>query len=341
MSCRSSTLTIHILAIVRPIAYQAEDIFQFGVARTDPPPDLLIEAPADEAGPCLLALTYPNWSMPMRKNALTTLSALALFIAPLSAQRGTGDDTTVRESSGIGAWGNAPRAVVDLVLGKADDVLTFGRISCIAILPKGRIAVLDSKGLTGPTLYVLDSLGHMVLTLGREGSGPGEFRTRNLSPCLTTSRDGTLLMLDISNSRINRWKSDGTVLSSSLRSFRPVTLPASGRLKFRIRAGATFNAGAGAPRRSKGIRLHSSQPVWKGPRFAQASLGVDSTITVPAAGSRGSVAASSRWPIDVCKNGPPGVLCDRTWYSGDHIFRAFVALHSSQPRGAPRTRCNS
>ncbi|MES2305611.1 MAG: hypothetical protein V4558_08890 [Gemmatimonadota bacterium] len=99
-------------------------------------------------------------------------------------------------------------------VGGAGSGVELGSVDCIAALPDGGVAVFDSRGLSGPALRVLDSHGVLRRSIGRQGAGPGEFGARGISGCLAARDDGSLLMLDYSNNRVNRWTANGEVLSS-------------------------------------------------------------------------------------------------------------------------------
>jgi len=118
-----------------------------------------------------------------------------------------GDTTIVRTASGS-VWGEPVRLVEELRIGTRDgdgpDV--FGFIWAFALFPDGVMAVFDQSV---PALRLFDSAGKYLRTIGRTGSGPGEYRAIN---GLAVDRDGVLLVTDPRNSRINRWREDGAAL---------------------------------------------------------------------------------------------------------------------------------
>jgi len=118
-----------------------------------------------------------------------------------------GDTTVIRTMAGS-AWSDSITAVEELRVGTLDGAVEyqFGRIDGFAVLPDSGFVVFDA---TVPALRVFDRAGQYVRTLGREGSGPGEYRD-NLG--LVVTKDGTILMYDIRNSRINRFAPNGDAL---------------------------------------------------------------------------------------------------------------------------------
>ncbi len=84
-----------------------------------------------------------------------------------------GDTVVVRTISGSvreGPW----HLVEEMSFGGIDgpEEYVFGRISSLAVGPRGRIFVLDSQA---PALRVYDALGRYLATWGAKGSGPGEY----------------------------------------------------------------------------------------------------------------------------------------------------------------------
>lgn len=92
------------------------------------------------------------------------------------------------------------------------DAMDIATVGCLAALPDGRVAVLDGGG---PRLLVVtpgDS-GATLVTLGREGAGPGEYNRRTGFNCLASSPSGIITLLDAGNARILRWTASGRLLS--------------------------------------------------------------------------------------------------------------------------------
>ena len=84
----------------------------------------------------------------------------------------------------------------------------FGAIKGIAVLPDGRIAVLDAMA---NEVRIFGADGAHRATYGREGEGPGEFR----GPYgLMLAPDGRLLVPDHSNDRMNVIDPDAGFITS-------------------------------------------------------------------------------------------------------------------------------
>jgi hypothetical protein len=123
-------------------------------------------------------------------------------------RRRRGDTTIVRTLSGS-VWGGPVRLVEDLRIGTrdGDGPDAFGSLTGFALFPDGTIAVFDQ---TVPALRLFGPDGRHLRTIGRDGAGPGEYRKISLG--LAVDRNGVLLMHDLMNLRVNRWRQDGTAL---------------------------------------------------------------------------------------------------------------------------------
>lgn len=93
-------------------------------------------------------------------------------------------------------------ATIDLSIGGDDDreEYSFVSISGLAFAPDGRIIVTDRRD---DAVKVFDSSGQFAYSIGRRGSGPGEFR----SPMgAAFDRDGSLWIRDDNNKRYNAYR---------------------------------------------------------------------------------------------------------------------------------------
>jgi len=117
-----------------------------------------------------------------------------------------GDTVQVRTVSGS-VWGKPPSLVEELRIGRLDgpEEETFGYISRLAVDAGGGVYLFDSLV---PALRYFSSDGEYVQTLGREGSGPGEYR--NEVEGLAVRRDGRVILRDHRNARFNLYNPDGS-----------------------------------------------------------------------------------------------------------------------------------
>jgi hypothetical protein len=151
--------------------------------------------------------------MTMWKRSLT-LTVLALVAACEQTDRQT---AVVRDSAGVTIVTNGrapgwarpwvlaetPEVVIGVVEGP--DAYQFSSIVGAFALPDGRIVV--ANGRTPPDIRIFDVDGRHMQTLGREGAGPGEFRT-----IFFTDRLGdTIRAYDPLTARLTRFAPDGSL----------------------------------------------------------------------------------------------------------------------------------
>ncbi len=135
---------------------------------------------------------------------------VALFVAPLLAA--CADDRG--RARGADPGSDAAELILVLSLGEeaaASPEYQFASILSLLPAPDGRLWVLDgtSVGLTGqtPLLRQFDSSGNFLRQVGREGSGPGEYRAPF---ALGLARDGRVALRDYSiPGRITLYAPDG------------------------------------------------------------------------------------------------------------------------------------
>lgn len=154
------------------------------------------------------------------------LAALVPAIAPGQAvtRRVVGDSLLI-QWTGKGIWGEPRDASEQFQLGRDQSEPPIGLIADLVALPNGGVAVFDSRGPEGPALRVFDRSGRLVRTLGRRGGGPGEYGELVFIGSLAAARDGSILLLDRANSRVNQWAGDGTFLRSVPLTFVPGWAP--------------------------------------------------------------------------------------------------------------------
>lgn len=164
----------------------------------------------------------------MKNRMSISISAITAWMALLVGCAGEPGDAasrewagTVTDSAGVslvanpdeGIWREDDRWTVaeDLRIGTlaGDPDYLFSQISGIAGLEDGRIAVFDQQGqhfrIFGPD-------GTHLTTVGRPGSGPGEFALGG-GPLLVIPGD-TIIVPDVTNQRVNRYDAQGTPIDS-------------------------------------------------------------------------------------------------------------------------------
>lgn len=120
-----------------------------------------------------------------------------------------GDTVVVRTVSGS-VWGAPARLEERLSIGVADgaEELMLGNIRALALGPDGTIHVLEGT----PTLKQFSPSGGYLRTIGRLGSGPGEYRRPDGG--LAVLSDGRIVVRDPGNGRMATFSSDGTPLAT-------------------------------------------------------------------------------------------------------------------------------
>jgi hypothetical protein len=138
-----------------------------------------------------------------------------------------GDTIVVRTLSGS-EWG-AARLVEELRVGRVDgaDHEMFGRVGALAVGPAGEILVYDAQA-TALRRFAAD--GAYLGTVGRPGSGPGEYR--NVAG-VAVLEDGRIVVNDFGNGRYSVFGPDGAPLGMwpvrpSMAAMRPLHTTADG-----------------------------------------------------------------------------------------------------------------
>jgi hypothetical protein len=119
-----------------------------------------------------------------------------------------GDTISVHIASGS-VWGDTAMLVPEVAIGMADgpDEYLLGQIASLAAAPTGEIYLMDRQV---PALRKYGADGSYLMTLGREGSGPGEYRRPDGG--LTVLSDGRVVLRDPGNSRFSIYAPDGSSL---------------------------------------------------------------------------------------------------------------------------------
>ena len=120
-----------------------------------------------------------------------------------------GDTVIVRTTSG-GVWDSTATLVEEVRIGKLEGAPEemFATVSDLAPDRHGGVYVFDGRT---PALRHYDATGSFVATLGGEGSGPGEYRDVSLG--LHVRTDGSVLLREPRNGRINVYDSTGTPIA--------------------------------------------------------------------------------------------------------------------------------
>lgn len=124
----------------------------------------------------------------------------------LDAERTVRGDTTFVHVRSGSVWGAPASLVEEVRIGALDgeDVYLIGSISALAPDLEGGVYVFDAQV---PALRHFDATGQYTRTLGGQGGGPGEYQDAALG--LAVRRDGSVLLRDPRNARINVYNRDG------------------------------------------------------------------------------------------------------------------------------------
>jgi hypothetical protein len=153
-------------------------------------------------------------------------------------------DSVFARVAGVVPEAGIRRVVEELrIAPTAEDTSLFGEVFEFDVGPDGRLFVFDRPARV---LLVFDNEGNLTRRVGREGAGPGEFRSNGGMVVLS---DGRLAQWDTNNSRISFFSPDGDFLNSwtvpggfstsnGLRTdrtdavlwYRPVTAPREGEI---------------------------------------------------------------------------------------------------------------
>ncbi len=150
--------------------------------------------------------------------ALALLFTVAACASQDTAASGTrraertqrGDTTVVRTVAGS-VWGDSAMLVPEVTVGvlDGDERYMFGSISAIAVDARERLFVLDQQARS---VRVYDSAGTYIDSWGRDGAGPGEFRSPDAG--LAILSDGRVVVRDPGNSRAQLFSPEGDPLET-------------------------------------------------------------------------------------------------------------------------------
>lgn len=148
-----------------------------------------------------------GFRMPLWRTEVRRLIAMSLGLLALHACGPAGRSS---DQNGVATWTLEPLFALGTGQG-----LEFQRVPSVLWLPDGHLVVADAGARR---LLVFDSLGRHAGTLGREGAGPGEYRT----PATLALLGDTIVLQDPGNARLGFFLATGSWAGS-----RPVP-PISG-----------------------------------------------------------------------------------------------------------------
>ena len=136
------------------------------------------------------------------------LAQLALLVVSAAAcgERVDGAEQAPSASESLPAWSLSAQPEVRIGADDADGGLH--QVMDALRLPDGRIAIVNAGG---HQVRIVAPDGRTLRNVGREGSGPGEFR----APAWISARGDTLVVADILASRVSHFTGDGAFLRSA------------------------------------------------------------------------------------------------------------------------------
>lgn len=166
-------------------------------------------------GECL-RIRGGQW-LPQPLPAVLLLAPLACADAGVAGARGawraevdTVGDTVVVHTVAGSVWGGPARLVEELRIGRreGEEHEMFGRIGALEVTRGGDLLVYDAQV---PALRRFGPDGAFRGTIGRGGSGPGEYR--NVAG-IAVLADGRIVLNDFGNGRFNVHADDGRLLDT-------------------------------------------------------------------------------------------------------------------------------
>ncbi|HEX7051146.1 MAG TPA: 6-bladed beta-propeller [Longimicrobiales bacterium] len=174
--------------------------------------------------------------------AVLAASTLIAVLAGCGPSDSSAADAVIGDSAGVAAVAFGP---VETVIGVLDQPASevFGAIRDIAVDANGNIYILDDHAAN---VRVFDPKGDLLAVAGREGEGPGEFRTGGIRSA-GIDAGGRLHILDVDNLRISTFELTDTALvfrESAELEFPPMDLCVIGDRRFVLVNPAQVTSGA-------------------------------------------------------------------------------------------------
>jgi hypothetical protein len=169
---------------------------------------------------------------------------VVMMAQALAAQALAAQDTVRVRADGPPKWGAEVRLVQEVALGELDGPpeYAFGRIYQGALAPNGAFYLYDANDRQ---LRQYDTRGRFTARVGREGSGPGEYRYVG---GIDVTRDGLLAVFDANQRRLTWFDSAGKFVRDftiSRGAWDQFVLDSAGRMYFTVSVGGTVMEGPG------------------------------------------------------------------------------------------------
>lgn len=135
------------------------------------------------------------------------LTGAAILLAANSSPELAGQQVQVVRSTGAGVWGDGLQVVEQARIGAVDGPpeQTFGEVQAVTVALDGNVYVADGQV---PAVRVYNRDGRFLRNVGREGEGPGEYRSLW---GLRSMADSGVAVWDVRNGRITVFDPRGEV----------------------------------------------------------------------------------------------------------------------------------
>lgn len=129
----------------------------------------------------------------------------------VQVERDTVGDTVIVRTLAGSQWGPGAALEPELTIGafEGEDHFMFGQVRSLAVGPDGAIYVMDGQV---PALRKYAPDGRYLATFGREGGGPGEYKSPDGG--LVALDDGRVILRDPGNARLQVYAATGEPLAT-------------------------------------------------------------------------------------------------------------------------------